>query len=327
MNNTLQQDLELTLGIVNYLNASYRGKFAALNMLSQLAYRGFNNEELLRTEKVLETINRWQKDLWQQLPLLSVSWKTPETFDGKRSLDLAREMMRELEKVITTLEKILERKEITEPDELKFLVAAYGRYAYGRDNYVKGFIEFGKNFARPDLVQEYSRFLDAANEDVQRAHSYLKGIKQEKLPPDFTSSVFAATRRLPTTFRMHLHDLNQLSRVFEGEFTYEAAGFSRGEGQRWFQGGFSPKAAGYWRAHQISPEDAAGWAQGGINDPNAATGWVDHGFDPATALQWVQIGIGPDSALAWQRGGYTPQEATSYIEKGINDPTTLESKA
>ncbi|MCO6429341.1 MAG: hypothetical protein J5J00_00645 [Deltaproteobacteria bacterium] len=322
MNSNLQADCDLSHAIINYLNALLRGKLAFLNALRQAAHPDFKTDDLMRTEKSLETVSRWSADLAKRVPLMSTSWSMPETFEAKRALDLFSERKKELNQLAEKLERILSQSpeyRLGEDDAL--LVSTYVQFVYGQENFIKGYIEYGREFGRPDFVEQYSLQLPSAANEIALANWLLKELRQRAtIGPEYDARLHSATYLLPGYLRMNVNDINSFLAVFEPEFTYEMADISRVEAQRWQEAGFAPKLSGYWNAFRFAPSEALQWLNAGFNDVVISARWRTAGVSPEAALRWIECGIDPETSAVWHKAGYEPSQAVLYIERGITSP-------
>jgi hypothetical protein len=328
-------DNALTHSIVNYLLAGYQGQFAAYNILKSLNYSGFSENLIPHCQKVLEHVHDWESQLYQGAALFSSSWQRAETFEANRALSFLDDLERELKEfsnlTATKLSELISGQK--QNDSIKvtkaavFLIAAFGRLAYSRNNYLKGLLDFGKNLKKQEMVELYSEPYAKSDEDVQLTHLFLDSLnKSSGSPePEFLEGLFMATRPLPYVFRTHIHDIRQLLGRFKGGFSYEQAGFEDNQAYEWSINGLDPVTAGYWDSYEISPETAGSWIRVGISDPQIAWEWESYNFLPENALKWIEAGCPVVIAEKWERAGYSPQKAVDLIQKGITSPEMLET--
>lgn len=317
-----QQDLEYTHSVLNYLNATYQGRFASLNVLQQLGYQGFAIAEIERTRSVLEKVRRWTSELWQQVCLLSPSWTQPETFEAQSALQFAEAIRVELLQVAEECQAFLNDAATPQkPQQVKFLIASYARFAYSRDNYIKGFIEFAKVFGQPTMLHYYTSLQPTATEDIETVAAMLNAYKDPSQPAhNFFGALFHECVRLPGVFRTHVHDLLQLLAPFQGGFSFERAGIVAVEALDWQNASFGPVQAGYWRAYNFSPEEASRWVKAGFESAAVAFDWKLFSILPEVASQWAQRGAPAAVAVEWLRAGYTVEAAADLIARGIKEP-------
>lgn len=325
MNIDLAKDRLVTHSITNYLHASFEGKFAALNILSQLKSQEFKEDELLKVQQLLNKTHAWNEQLFHDECLFSASWTTPETFEAQNALDLLKAQKQELHPISAELARMLSLPSLPSNDEIKRLIAYFARYAFSRDNYVRGFIDYGKAFDLLDMVQRYEQFAAVTEFEVHRAQELSQMFRVaemtiEKTPTEFTGLLFAACSPLPGVFRAHIHDINQLNAQFLGGLTFQNAEFSKSEAEEWQLAGFNPLNAGYWRAYGFTPDSAVPWNQVRVSDATVALEWIGLGFDAQSAEGWLLEGFPPPVAALWQRRGYQVDEALKMLQQGISDP-------
>ncbi|MBN8549777.1 MAG: hypothetical protein J0M12_10730 [Deltaproteobacteria bacterium] len=322
-----QQDIAFTHNFLNYLTAAYQGRFAAFNILQQLGFEGLKIEEIGRTRSILEKVRGWVSDLSNQICLFSASWTTPETFEAQSAYKLLADIQPELQAIADTAFSVLgDAATPQQPQRIKFLISSYGRYAYSRDNYIKGAIEYGKLFGHQDIVEQYTPLLGITTRDVQLVHSLITAYKSPTpVDADFFKTLSDECIALPGLFRTYVHDVHVLLAPYKGGMSFENAGFFGPEILQWQSLGFDPTSAGYWRAYSFTPEEAAAWIQGGWQTPADAFDWRLHGFDAATGGSWAQAGFPAATAARWLGAKYSPDKALSLINQGFDDPDQVKA--
>jgi hypothetical protein len=323
-----KKDIDLSHAIINFINACYRGRVAFLNSLQLLNYTTLNNEELPRTEKIIETTNRWIKNLWNGLTLFSTSWKSAETFEAQQALDLLKESKEELTYLWQNIIGIFNSTNDTiDIEKLKMLLACIIRSAYQRENQAKGFLEYGNAFSREDIIELYTPIQRQAAEEVQKANSLL----QEFQKGNFLNSASLTTEILdklkehslfvPYFFRVYINDINYQLAIFSPSFTFRSAEIPEQHISDWNKLQTTPYVAGYWSAFFIDPAESVLWTRAELGDPNQAGMWKHAGFSPEEAQEWIKIGFAPLKARLWKLAGYTTDKATPLIAQGKEVPT------
>ena len=129
------KDQLYTHSIINYILASYQGRFTYLNVLSQLQHLRFQADEITRTRNNITKASEWVAKLWQGQATFSPSVTDPGTLDAKMALKLLEDLKPDLKNAINELRRIISYPNIeTKPEDVKFLIASFARFAYGRDN-------------------------------------------------------------------------------------------------------------------------------------------------------------------------------------------------
>ncbi|RMG41637.1 MAG: hypothetical protein D6719_08085 [Candidatus Dadabacteria bacterium] len=318
----LGPDLGASHSILNLLNAGYQGEFASLNILTQLGSPHVKAEEVEQTKERIAKITKWLADLKKGACIFSVNWTKPETFAAQEALNYLLDLRPRLLRVSYTLAAILLDENFSErTDSIHFIIASFGRFAYSRDNYIRGFIDFGETFQYPEIVEQYRPGLKQAEEDIRIVHQVLNKYRsnpnQDKA---FYEALFQMGVKLPGTFNTHAHDVLLLSAPYTGGLSYEKAGIPEEEAQIWQQMQIGPDIAGYWKSFDIHPNEAAEWGQAGCFDYLLVIEWKLRGFDAASAAGWIQAGFDPATARLWTKAGHTPQSAAENIEAGVLHP-------
>jgi hypothetical protein len=325
MNSDLAKDRLVTHALTNYLAAAYHGKFAALNILAQLDHPAFTEAELMATQQTLGKVFNWNSQLFKDECLFSASWTTPETFEAQNAVSLLEQLKPELYKISAESGRILALDTLPQKDELAILIAFHARHAYSRDAYVRGFMEYGEKFSRPEMVKRYEPFIPESEFELRRNNELILLLKNAKgdislLPKEYFALLFQTAVPLPSYFRSHVHDINQLLCPYKGGLSWTTAEFSKAEAEMWNTAGLGPSAAGYFRAFGMGPDEAGKWREGGVSDAMTAIEWKKGGFTPETAKPWLDEGIPPPLAFMWSQNQFSPTEAKEFISKGTFQP-------
>jgi len=316
------KELSPTFAILNYLAAALQGRFAGLNILGQLNSPLADAAVVTEVRDALTQTSAWSRAMWNGDLLFSEN--AEPSFEAQRALDLLRAQKPDLIQLIKQLRATLGTPLVDNPDApiaLQLLVASLGRAAYARENYIRGFLEFGKVTERADIVENYTQLLTTATSDIKFAHQMLETLREaESLDRGFLDQLFFRSRDLPFTFGSHFHDINQLLASTSGGLNFENADFGPEEITAWTMSGLSPFFAGYWRAYGFSAEQAQPWYAANITDAAFASEWRWYGFDFAHAAPWITIGLLPQQSWRWAQAGFSAEEAAEYIRDGATDP-------
>jgi hypothetical protein len=330
MMSDLAKDRLATHAVTNYLVAGYQGRFTFLNVLAQLQYPNVTEEALTFVRQALDRIAFWIDELWHDRFLFAAQWTAPQTFDSRQALELLDQLKPDLYSTANEIVRIIALPNPHEKFEnTAFLCAAFGRFAYARENYIKGFIDFSNKFGEQQEASRYAALLPPAQEDVRLTHTLLSMIRDPNASANenFTRGLTERCVPLIAVFRTHVHDINQLLGQFRGGMSFDKADFTVQEATAWNEIGLGPVPAGYWRANAFSPADAGGWIKYGFSIPSTASSWRVFGFTPDTARPWAQLNFAPPLARLWVQVGYSPEEAKQQNDLGITDPLKAPHKA
>lgn len=329
MASTFINDIYLTNSIVGFLYAGFQGAFAGLNLLSQLGYLHFNPDELSRVEKHLAEIEKWKDDLLRGLPIFSVTWKSPQTVAAKKAFEYLSELRKDLLQTSGRVRKSLVFEDLsTAQEEIKYLLATLARQAYARENYVKGFMEFGQSFKHQDVLNAYGPFIPEAEQGIQVAHMFYDiFVSQENLPPEFYKGLREECCFLPGVFQAQVHDIALLTNSYTQNVTYEKLGIIPQYADSWKSINITPAVAGYWQAWEFTPEQAAPWIETGLTDPRSAWFWTLLGFSPREASEWGRHGFPPPAARSLLDRGLTPESAIKELEDETVRRTMVQEQA
>lgn len=317
-----EADLFLSHKIINYLSASYQGRFAALNIYGQLDSKEFTSDELLRVQQGIEKIGGWAAVVIGGEPLFCATWSRPQTPPAQEAMEFLRGLKPDISRLVSKLQSYLGLKDLSAfPEAVKFLIGAFGRYAYSRDSYVRGFIDFGNMFQKPELAAEYSNMLTEVAEELQWVQTFMAGFQgSDPKDPSLYEGLLQEAVLLPGVFRTHIHDLNQLIATYSGAFSYGLAEFSDVEAQAWQRLGVLPIEAGYWRAYGFPADEVARWKNAGILYYKLAVDWRRFGFSPESAAPWFQRDHSVAIARLWSEAGFGVIAAEAQFAQGITDP-------
>ncbi len=323
MNKDLEQDITVTHGILNYLHAGYQGLFTQYNIFSRLQSHKFNQQAVSNCGETLKKIALWKAELNKRSCLFAASWDKPQTFEAEQALNLLRDLRSDLLNCSAEVAGLLGSSDLSvSSDPAKFLLASFGRFAYSREHYVRGFVELGQILAKQDLIEQYNAYLQSAGEDVNLVHQFLEGFKQAD--PLQTNNMLSTLRymclRLPGAFRAQAHDIAQLIARFRGGPSFDLFEIPISRATAWKDMNITASEAGYWESYFIAPEEALSWMQLGIKSHDAAANWRIHGFSPHSAAAWAQANFPVQVALVWSSSGFSPEKALECLKAGINDP-------
>lgn len=321
----LSEDISYSHSVLNFLNAEYQGRFAYYNILAQLEPELDLSTDIDQSRQALTFAAEAFKKLWKNEPIFSLSWKKPETPDAEACFELLDAAFRELATLALEIRPLLQRKDFHNHSftDLSTLVASYGRFAYGRDNFCRGLIELAKHQENHDLVENYERHLKESDDDIKVAHAFLRSARERISDPSFFTALFSECVTLPGEFRCRAHDIRQVLSVYLGEFTYEFAGISDEERASWKDLGINPVEAGYWLSFSIGAREALSWIQKGVTSFRTAGLWRSWFFPPDIAAAWIKVGFTPPEATPWANSEIAPEKAKEYREKGVLHPSGI----
>lgn len=325
MDQRLQKDIEFTHSMLNFINAAFQGRFTFYNILDQLAFRSLPVEEIERSQRVLDKVSRWKGQLFNGTLLFSSSATSPESFEAQNALELLENLRPDLTTLSQQCAAILaDNQTPSKPENIKLLIAAYGRFAYSREHYIKGFLELGSLMKLIDILERFNPLVAPAQQDVARANELATAYRPpSQVAPQFFGYLQSLSLHLPSIFLSAINDINQLISPYKGGLSYASLGIPAQEGKQWQDFGLSPAQAGYWRAFYMGPEEAMNWLKSGFQSAQSAADWRALGFSAQIAPYWLAKGFAPFQALPWFQAGIDPDQAIEYIKNGINHPAQL----
>ena len=317
-------DLDYTQRIINYLQASYQGRFAMLNIFSRTSHKLFKQSEVEKTQKILRELHGWEQEiLGKRLIFPIANAQDPKGKEHKAAHEYLKAIKPELESLAKKVKEILTSKSMFSENEDAFLLlATFARNAYCRDNYVRGFIRFGEKIGDRGLVDGYKMYLMDVKDHVDAINELLILLKKNDnvFAPEHTEYLAFLVRTLPGVFRAHVHDIKQLLAGPYDPFSFQTAGFFKMEAEAWAQAGYSAIEAGYWRAHEVSIDEAQQWTSLEVVDPTVVAEWKTASFPADIARQWIDVLFAPILAIRWANEGYSPREAAVLVMSGFKLP-------
>lgn len=314
--------IQRTYALLSYLQAARQGKFAFLNVLSQLEFLDLNKDALVQTKGEIAHIHDLMKKFWKQEVIFSSNWTKPETFEAKEVVESLERHQAEVRLLIAIIARILLDRDLSQDQEAtKYLIAGYAWYAYARDNYLRLQLDFEKKYKAQESVTYYEKLLDDVRIEVDYVHFLLKDYRADKekdLP--FYLSLRQSALILPGTLKTHVHDINLLLASYRGGLSYEKVEIEETEGEAWRKAQIEPEEAGYWSAYLLKPDEVLAWKSLGFFDPATTSRWRIWGFDPITAAFWIDKKFSPLQSLLWMSAGFAPDKADFWRSKGIQNP-------
>lgn len=324
-------DCLASFSITNFLFAGLQGDFAYLNILGQFNHIGFKQEAVGELQKQLAEVAVWNKESCERRPIFTTRTTTPETFEATNALEqlkVYRTRSARLAEVCRQLaQKLFSPSFVTlNTADAQLLAAILGRAYYGRDNYIRGFIEFNEHMERPANVEFYTKLLTDSTNEINALHEILTDL--ENLPNTVTELANGPTlqnlriraRDLLFNICSQIHDAALLLAPFSGGITFTNLDFDAEASAKWREAGLDPATAGYWRAYGFNSDEASAWIKGGHAEPALANNWRWFGFNYESAKDWIKIKLPPDRARQWSAAGHASEDVEEYLSRGIRSP-------
>lgn len=314
MEKQINADFDLTYNILNYLTAQYRAHYAFLNALLQLGGADVTKDEIAVVEKDLKSILKWNKDLFAGMPIFSTSWRYPEGFEAQQAFQLLEAIKLKIDETASKLHNILIQGKISDQASYHHIIGCFVRYTYGRENFIKGFIQLAKHRNEMEKLPAYERELVEASEDIKKSMVILKEYKAKgELTADSYETLNEIIDVLPSMLRSYMLDIDHLLSTYREDLSFEECGVLKA--QSWQASGFTPLMAGYWNIYLFDAAAASGWIGIGIGDACTAFLWRKYGFAQQESAAWVNLGLTPKLARQLSLAGQTPDTVYNAIIK------------
>lgn len=207
------------------------------------------------------------------------------------------------------------------PQDLGFVIAAYGWNAYLRDNFIRGNLEFAQKQQIKEMEMECAYYLQQTSEEVALTHAFLKAhATPERVKGVLLEQLLEEAKVLSGILKVQRNDLTLILTRFGKPFNYETASLSMVDAQLWNKLGVPAPEAADWAAHNIAPDMAIKWIK--LNNPavysaGAAARWTNAGFTSDMIVPWTNLGLTPFAAGKWFRAGFTPEQVKDWLSKGV----------
>jgi len=319
---TLNKDVHLTAEFVTFLRAGFYGQILFEGALSRLESPLVQSTYLDTAHRGFDKIDVWINDLASELPIFSVGWESPETFDAIAAMSFMRDLKKDIVWLIPQVEVALRSQNLSQNREaVKLLVASLVRSAATRCSYVETLHSIFTKLKAQNYAQQVEFEIEGAREYVQVTQVILDTFASTGVYDyDICEKLRKEASLTPSDFRAHMHDANILLNVYAKEFTYDLAEIPREEAELWIGRQIPAVAAGYWRSYGFSPDEFLEWRRLGVNGAPLAANWRRANFGPEAAIAWIKEGISPVIASQWRSSGLEPPRVAALLKRGITDP-------
>ena len=320
---SIDKDIRLSAEFLGFLRSSFYAQIIFESAVTRLQSTLLPSNYVDTAHKVFDKLDLWLKEIEENLPLFSLSWNTPDSFDAINAMGFVKDVKTDLLWLIPKVEEALNDPNLpNNPEGTKLLAAAVLRSAATRHSYVETMHDIFFRLKAEDLAQEaFTQIFDAKGY-LQNGQALVDLFTNNPpLTPELCDALRIEAALVPGDFRTQIHDAQILLNVYTKEFTYDLAGIPREEAQDWSDNRVPPVAAGYWHAYRFSPEYYFRWSAVGVRGAALAAYWQRAGFEPEDAIGWIQQGLLPTIAAQWARAGFPPERAVSLLQRGITDPT------
>ena len=133
----LNRDLHISAEFITFLKAGFYGQVLFEAALARLepSVSPLPSSYLETAHKAFDKIDRWTKDLAEELPLFALNWKTIETFDAISAMSFLREFKRECLWIMPQIDSALSATNLAQNrDAVKLLAASLGLSRMHRDD-------------------------------------------------------------------------------------------------------------------------------------------------------------------------------------------------
>ncbi len=321
----LNRDLHVSAEFITFLKAGFYGQVLFESAIARLepSVSPIPASYLETAHKAFDKIDRWSKDLADELPLFALSWTSVETFDAISAMSFLREFKRECLWILPQVDSALSTTNLAQNrDAAKLLVASLVRSAATRTCYVETLSQCFTDLKAQDYAERVALEIDGAREYLGITNSIVDifsggGVYSNEL----CDKLRKEASLVPSDLRSYVHDANILLNLLAKEFTFELAEIPREEAQEWSAAQLPAAVAGFWRAYGFGPRDYFEWARNGVTGAPLAANWRRARFFPDEAAPWIREGIAPVLATLWKSHGFDAPRAAALLRRGETDPS------
>lgn len=320
------RDLRLSHAFVNTISGAYRGMWIFESAFEELAPGLDRSDELAKSERVLETVDGWWRDLDARDPLFRSDGRPvleEESSRAWRLLQVAEARLRSLIGELTDSSDL--EALIQEPMARAIRAAALRENAHSQREIVHGLVRFATVLDDEAELNRWRQRLLECEQRVEEAELLVERLRAAGPEPGLRllAELLDSTLVLPAQVAQRIVDIGQVFSLYTGVFDYEDAGIPDAQTDIWADAGFEPAAAGRWFAAGMSPRRAVAWMQVGAEDPLVAAGFLWRGFTPDEAEPWLHRYMSGRTAAAWAAAGCDAEDAREWITLGVHDPDGL----
>ena len=326
MEEKLRQDIQLSYSLTSSIYAAANGSVLMQSVMEDLEHPLASAERLDIFKRLVAKSKTWVEQVLDGVPLISLSVDSIDSFDAQAAFDAADKVRDDLDQTGSLVTAVLAAGTLyTVLDDAQYALAAFGRFVFSRDAYMRSHIRFCEIMGLEGAAEETRIMLPGAVESVAQFKDLFELFQAQgqAIPQSALNDLFLLTKNIPPAFRTQAHELRMLHSTYQPEFTFDLAGIESTEAFRWQTLGIEAASAGYWRAQDIGPEEAIAWAQAGIADATSARLWRDNSFSPGDAATWFRNGFPPLLAERWKSAHFSATEALEALEKGFQDPALV----
>jgi hypothetical protein len=319
----LHKDLHFTADFLSFLRAGFVAQAVFEGTMSTLGATSLPSNYGQEAHKVFDKLDGWLNDLTSGLPVFTLSWSTPDSFDAINAMGFLTELKNDLMWLSPIVSNALAVPDlVSEREAVKVIVAATLRSATARHSYYETFHSLLVELKAPELAQQAHAEMQVAKSALSNAQTIVDTFSVESgYHPGLCERLRLETIVVPGDLNALAHNARILLNVYAKQFSFDHAEIPREAARPWIDSGVPAFAAGYWHAYGLSADDFAQWASFGIQSAPVAASWIRARFTAQDALEWMRRGIPPLLAMQWRRYGFSAEVALTNLRQGITDPT------
>lgn len=320
---SLHKDIHFTADFLSFLRAGlvaqsmFEGAMATLGATS--LPHGYGHD----AHKAFDKLDGWFRDLEGSLPVFTLSWSSPDSFDAINAMGFLNELKQDLMWLAPLVASALRTPDLTTDREaVKVIVSATLRAAAARHFYHDTLHTLFLRLKAEELAQNAHAEMQVAKAALNNAQAIVDTFSSDSgYHPELCERLRLEAVVVPGDLYALAHNARILLNVYAKDFSFDLAEIPREAAQPWIERGVPAFAAGYWYAYGLTPDEFAQWGSIGIRSAPVAASWKRARFGAQEALEWMQRGIHPLLSMVWRRAGFSAEEALNNLRRGITDPS------
>ena len=324
----LHKDLHFTADFLSFLRAGFVAQSVFEGTMSTLGATSLPSNYGHEAHKVFDKLDGWLNDLTSGLPVFTLSWSSPDSFDAINAMGFLTDLKKDLVWLSPLVANALSVADLVgDREAVKLIVSANLRSATARHSYYDTLHSLMVELKAPDLAQQAHAEMQVAKSALSTAQTIVDTFSVESgYHPELCERLRLETIVTPGDLNALAHNARILLNVYAKQFTFELAEIPREIARPWSDNGVPAFAAGYWYAYGLSVDEFAQWSSIGIRSAPIAASWKRVRFAAQEAAEWMQRGIHPLLAMQWKKYGFSAEDALTNLRLGITDPSKVSQR-
>lgn len=302
--------------LVNLLYAGFHSRHAGLGLLNTYATKGTLGKELAVSQRIVEQMDAWGKQLWAGHLLIDTDNPADFSEEAQNALQLLEGLIDSQQRFAATVQTLLEKRwQDLNTTELATLTAAYVQRVF-RDHFMhQGLMQFAKRNNDEALLAKRAKASQRVAESMKTVQLFVDRLNRiREWPAVVKLQAVLLAEPTPPIFRLRNADLRFLrARLTHTEDDPKSLGLEND--WEWRNTGYELFTAATWQALGLGMIDALAWQDAGLDRPGLVAEWLCAGYQPSETREWLSAGLKPEQAAFWKRLGVRDPQAALAMEE------------